>query len=86
MLLFDAVTERKIKFITVYNNNLNSRKAAEPNSIPTPILTEFKNIPKTLLTIMINISFQTRIYPEQCKIAHITPIFKKGEKLDIYIA
>ena len=73
-LLLDAVTKDKIKFIIVYNNNLNSRKTAGPNFIPIPIL-----------TIIINISFQTGIYPEQCKIAPTTPIFKKGDKLDIQL-
>ena len=57
--------------------NLNSRKTIGPNSIPSRILKEFENMLKTPLTVIINISFQTGIFPEQCKIAHITTIFKK---------
>ena len=62
--------------------NLNSRKAIGPNSIPTRILKEFKNILKIPLSNNYQYFFQTRIFPEQCKIVHITPIFKKGDKLD----
>ena len=53
-----------------------------PNSIPTKILKEFKGILKLPLTMIINISFQTRIFPSQCKLVHMTTTFKKGNKLD----
>ena len=75
----DAVTEDEIESII---GNLNSRKTIGPNSIPTRILKEFENMLKTPLTVIINISFQTGIFPEQCKIAHITSVFKKGDTLD----
>ena len=77
--MLDAVTEDEIESII---GNLNSRKTIGPNSIPTRILKEFQNILKIPLTIIINISLQTGIFPEQCNIAHITPIFKKGDRLD----
>ena len=48
----------------------------------TCILKEYKNILKSPSTIIINISFETGIFPEQRKIAHIRSIFKKGNKLD----
>ena len=73
----DAVTEDEIESMI---GNLNSRKTIGPNSIPTRILKEFENMLKTPLTVIINISFQTGIFPEQCKIAHITPILKKETK------
>ena len=79
MFFLDAVTEDEIESII---GNLNSRKAIGPNSIPTRIFKEFKNILKISLTTIINISFQPDIFPEQCKIDHITSIFKKGDKLD----
>ena len=44
--------------------NLKSREAAGPNSIPPRILKEFKNILKIPFAIIINISFQTGIFPE----------------------
>ena len=48
----------------------------------TCILKEYKNILKRPSTIIINISFEIGIFPEQCKIAHIRSIFKNGNKLD----
>ena len=74
-----VVTEVELESII---GNLNSRKTIGPYSIPTVILKEFKDILKIPLTIIINISFQTGIFPEQCKIAHITSVFKKGDTLD----
>ena len=62
--------------------NISTRKAVVPNSIPNLILKEFKDILKTPITIIINISFLTGKFPKQCKTANITPIFKKGNKLD----
>ena len=75
----NVITEDIIESVI---GNLNPRKSVEPNAIPTRIHKEFKNVLKIPLAIIINISFQTGIFSEQCKIAHITPIFKKGDKLD----
>ena len=77
--LLEAVTEDEIEYII---DNLNSRKAVRPNSIPTHILKELKNILKIPLAIIVNTYFQTGFFPKQCKITHITPIFKIGDRLD----
>ena len=77
--LLDSSTEDEIHSII---GNLNSRKAVGPNYISTRIFKEFKDILKIPLAIIINISFQTGIFPEQCKIVRITLIFKKGDKVD----
>ena len=77
--LFDKVTKDEIESMI---GNLNSRIAVGPNSIPTRIVQEFQNILKIALALIINISFQTGIFPKECKIAHITAIFKKGDKID----
>ena len=63
LFFLDAVAEDETESITA---KLNSRKAIGPNSIPTHILKEFKNILKIPLTIIINISFQTGIFPKKC--------------------
>ena len=77
--LLDAGREDQIESII---GNLSSRKAIGPNCIPTSILKKFKNIFKIPLTISINISFQTGILPEQCKLFHILSISKEGNKSD----
>ena len=78
-LLLQPVSEKEIMSVT---GNISNRKAAGPNSVPNLILKEFKDKLKTLITLIINISFLTGKYPKQCKTANITPIFKKGNKLD----
>ena len=62
--------------------NISTRKALGPNCIPNLILKEFKDKLKIPLTIIINISFLIGKFPKRCKMANITPIFKKGNRLD----
>ena len=78
-LLLNPVTEKEISEII---NKISNGKAAGPNSVPNDILEEYKDILKVPLTIIINISFMTGRFPKQCEIAHITPVYKKGDKLD----
>ena len=75
----NPVTEKEISEII---NKISNGKAAGPNSVPNDILEEYKDILKVPLTIIINISFMTGRFPKQCKTAHITPVYKKGDKLD----
>ena len=60
----------------------SEKKAVGPHSIPTNILKEYKKILSIPLAIIINISFKTGIFPELCKIAHVIPVYKKGDQLD----
>ena len=62
--------------------DISKRKAVGPNSVPNLILKEFKDKLKIPTTIIINISFLTGKFPKQCKTTKLTPIFKKGNKLD----
>ena len=62
--------------------NINTRKAIGPDSVPNLVLKEFKDKLKIPLTIIIKISFLTGKFLKQCKTKNITPIFKKGNKLD----
>ena len=67
---------RKQFSVSSFNNSKFSRLLNEKILFfiyfSTCILKEFKNIPKSPSTVIINISLQTGIFPEQCKIAHIT--------------
>ena len=78
-LLLQPVNEKEIMSII---GHISTRKVVGPNSIPNLILREFKDKLKTPITIIINISFLTGTFPKQCKTINITPIFKKGNKLD----
>ena len=63
-------------------SQLKSNKGTGPNSIPTQILHLIKlEIAKPLASI-INMSFSTGIHPDKLKIAQVTPIFKKGSRLE----
>ena len=61
--------------------NISTRIAVGPNSIPKDIIKEFKDKLKIPLTIIINTYLIGKV-PKQCKTTNITPIFKKGNKLD----
>ena len=75
-LLLNPVNENEII------NMFSVKKAVGPHSIPTNILKEYKEILYIPLALIINISFKTGIFPELCKIAHVIPVYKKGDQLD----
>ena len=78
-LLLIPVTESEIEKII---NMFSEKKAVGPYSIPTNILKEYKKILSIPLALIINISFKRGIFPELCKIAHVIPVYKKGDQLD----
>ena len=80
-LLLQPVSEKETMSVI---GNISTRKAVGPSSVPNFILKEIKDKLKTPTTIIINISFLTGKIPKQCKTANITPIFKKGNKLDSF--
>ena len=75
-LLLNPVNESEII------NMFSVKKAVGPHSIPTNILKEYKKIFSLPLALIKNISFKTGIFPELCKIAHVIPVYKKGDQLD----
>ena len=79
-LLLNPATESEIEKII---NMFSKEKAVGPNSIPTNILKEYKKILSIPLALIINISFETGIFPELSKIAHVIPVYKKGIRLTI---
>ena len=62
--------------------SVKTNKASGPNSIPTNILKIFKKEFSKPLSDMINISFNQGVSPNILKIVNVTPIHKKGDKLD----
>ena len=61
--------------------NLNSKKATEPNSIPTKVLKVFSKTISIPLANLINLSFECGIFPMSLKIARVTPIHNKVASL-----
>ena len=62
---------------------LKSNKSTGPNSIPTNILKEIKEMVSIPLSHLINKSFTSGIFPKIFKLAKIVPIFKSETRLAI---
>ena len=63
-----------------YINKLNSRKASPQNDIPADILKQFSGSYTDLLTKQYNNSQATGLFPDDLKLADVSPFFKKGAK------
>ena len=74
---FNAVTTEEIGIII---KSLDPRKATGPFSIPTNILKLLLPVISKPLCDVINLSFQTGIFPDCLKLADVMPVFKKGSK------
>ena len=62
--------------------SLNLKKSVGPMSIPTYILKIYKNFFSQYLSVLINLSFETGIFPNILKTAKVTPIHKKDSLLN----
>ena len=73
--LFESADSHDILLII---DSLDNNKSSGPNSIPTDVLKLIKNN----MSLIINLSFSTGIYPTQLKLAKVIPTFKnKGDPL-----
>ena len=79
-LFLTPTTANEIKNII---NELNSKKTSGPGSIPTEILKLTNNIISKPLSEIINLSFESGIFPSMLKCSKIIPIYKKGENTSI---
>ena len=59
-------------------NILNPSKSVGPNSIPIKLLKIIGVCVSPLLTLLVNHSFQSGIFPDKLKIAKVISLFKKG--------
>ena len=59
----------------------SDKKTLGQNSVPIYILKISNNFFSELLTVIINISFKTGIFPDLCKLSKIIPIFKKDDPM-----
>ena len=60
--------------------NLDTKKTLGPNSIPIFILKVNNDFFSDNLSKMINLTFESGIFPDLCKVAKVTPVFKSGNE------
>ena len=65
-------------------DNLDDKKSPGPNGIPIFLLKKFKDFFSFWLAKLINLSFETGVFPDLLKFAKITPLHKKESKLDFH--
>ena len=74
------VTEQEIEIII---RSLNPRKAIGPYSIPVFLLKILSRHIAKPLSIIVNKSFQTGIFPDALKVGKVTPLHKKGSSIKL---
>ena len=80
--------EMKFRIITSMHilneiKKLGVRKAAGPDTIPTPVVKDVGDILAKTLAMIFNSSLENGIFPDIWKLARVTPIFKSGVKRDL---
>ena len=65
-------------------DNLDDKKSPGPKGIPIFLLKRFKDFFSFWLSKLINLSFETGVFPDVLKFAKITPLHKKESKLDFH--
>ena len=70
-----------LKSVTEEVANLNESKATPIDSVPAKILKNISDILCPKIVIDFNTSIKTGIFPQNQKLADVTPIFKKDVKL-----
>lgn len=63
-------------------NTIDASKATGADGISAKILKAAAGPCSRLLTPLMNLSFESGVFPDRLKIARITPIFKSGAKFD----
>ena len=67
----EPVSEKEIQNI-ISNTTIN--KAVGPNSVPIFLLKQFKEELSIPLSLIVNMSFKTVIFPQACKMTNTMPI------------
>ena len=61
-------------------NEINSHKAAGPDKLKPLVLKQLSDTLNQIITVLFQRSLDTGTIPDVWKLAHVTPLFKKGEK------
>ena len=63
--------------------NLKNKHSAGPDDIPVGVVKAVKETISPILSKIINISFETGVFPDRLKLSKVTPIFKSGNKSEM---
>ena len=63
-------------------DEINVKKSTGPLGIPVFLLKTFKTFSSPWLAELVNLSFETGIFPDVLKVAKVNPLHKKESKLD----
>ena len=75
---FKVVTEEKILNII---NSLDNKSSSGCDGLSNTMVKSLKNELYMPLTLIINQTLHTEIYPNEFKIAKVIPVFKKGDPI-----
>ena len=76
---FQQVTEEHVRQVIL---SIDGSKATPVVDIPTDMLKVTLDIHLSLITKIINLSFENGCFPDDLKLAEVSPIFKKNDDLD----
>ena len=62
-------------------SNLKIHKATGPDGISARVLKEMHSLIAPILKVIVDCCLSTGVVPNDCKIANVTPLFKKGDRL-----
>ena len=63
-------------------DEINVKKSTGPFGVPVFLLKKFKNFFSLWLSELVNLSFETGIFPDVLKVAKVNPLHKKDSKID----
>ena len=75
---FSQITEKQVETVI---DNLSNKHSCGVDGISTNLLKKCKNPLIPALTLIINQTLTSGIFPEKLKVAKVVPLFKNGEKL-----
>ena len=76
---FQQVTEEHVRQVIL---SIDGSKATPVGDIPADMLKVTLDIHLSLITKIINLSFENGCFPDDLKLAEVSPIFKKNDDLD----
>ena len=74
------IPKASVEDINFILKNLNVNKSPGPDLLPPKLIKSVKDIIDKPLTDVINYMIESCIFPDNAKIAHVTPVFKTDKK------